>query len=36
MQNFGGRNAIVKKIIKSKNVKSIFSDRMIPIKTDGC
>lgn len=36
MQNFGGHNEIVKKIIKSKDVKNLFSDRMIPIKTDGC
>lgn len=36
MQNSGGHNEIVKKTIKSKDVKNIFSDRMIPIKTDGC
>lgn len=35
MQNFGSHNEILKKIIKSKDVKSIC-DRMIPIKTDGC
>lgn len=36
MQNFGGNNEIVKKIIQSKDVKNLFSGRMIPIKTDGC
>lgn len=36
MKNFGGHNEIVMKIIKSKDVKNIFSDRMISIKTDGC
>lgn len=35
MQDFSGHNEIAKKIIKSKDVKNIFSDRMIPMKTDG-